>query len=80
MRELRQRYSTSPGEADARLVDELGLFDHLSERFAVRGASRQCMERLEAARAAGLERVMFTVSVASDPLRSVELSGRGSGR
>ena len=75
MRELRRRYSTSPGEADARLLDKLGLFDYLAGRFAVWGTPRQCLDQLEAARAAGLERVMFTVSVASDPARTVELFG-----
>ncbi|HYE90131.1 MAG TPA: LLM class flavin-dependent oxidoreductase [Terriglobales bacterium] len=35
--ELRRRYSTRPGDADARLVDELGLFDYLGGRLAIRG-------------------------------------------
>ena len=75
MRELRRRYSTSPGEADARLLDELGLFDYLAGRFAIQGTPSQCLDQLEAARAAGLDRVIFTVSVASDPARTVELFG-----
>lgn len=73
--ELRQRYSTRPGEADAALVDELGLFDYLAGRFAIYGTPEQCIAQLSKARAAGLERVMFTVSVASDPVRTVELFG-----
>ena len=75
VRELRRRYSTRPGEADARLVDELGLFDYLAGRFAIYGTPDQCLEQLRAARAAGLARVMFTVSVASDPAGTVELFG-----
>jgi 5,10-methylenetetrahydromethanopterin reductase len=73
--ELRQRYSTRPGEADARLVEELGLFDYLSRRFAVYGTPEDCAAQLARAEAAGLRRVMFTVSVAADPLRTVELFG-----
>ena len=75
MRELRRRYSTRPGDADARLIDELGLFDYLAGRFAVFGTPAQCLEQLLAAHAAGLRRVMFTVSVASDPAGTVELFG-----
>jgi 5,10-methylenetetrahydromethanopterin reductase len=73
--ELRRRYSTRPGDADARLVDELGLFDYLARRFAIYGTPEQCLEQLRAARDAGLQRVMFTVSLASDPGRTVELFG-----
>ena len=75
VRELRRRYSTRPGDADARLVDELGLFDYLSGRFATYGTPAQCLDQLRAARDAGLRRVMFTVSVASDPAGTVELFG-----
>ncbi len=75
LRVLRRRYSTSPGAADARLLDEFGLFDYLAGRFAVWGTPADCLDQLEAARAAGLERVMFTVSLASDPARTVELFG-----
>ncbi len=35
--ELRRRYSTRPGDADIRLVQELGLFDYLSRRLAICG-------------------------------------------
>ena len=75
VRELRRRYSTRPGDADAELVDELGLFDYLAGRFAIHGTPEQCLAQLRAARDAGLERVMFTVSVASDPAGTVELFG-----
>jgi 5,10-methylenetetrahydromethanopterin reductase len=73
--ELRRRYSTRPGEADARLVEELGLFDYLARRFAIYGTPEDCVAQLRRAEAAGLGRVMFTVSVATDPLRTVELFG-----
>lgn len=73
--ELRRRYSTRPGAADAALVEELGLFDYLSRRFAIYGAPEDCATQLARAAAAGLKRVMFTVSVAADPLRTVELFG-----
>ena len=75
MRELRRRYSTRPGDADARLVDELGVFDYLAQRFAVFGTPAQCLEQLLTAHEAGLDRVMFTVSLASDPAGTVELFG-----
>lgn len=73
--ELRRRYSTRPGEADARLVEELGLFAYLSQRFAIYGTPEECAAQLARAEAAGLRRVMFSVSVAADPLRAVELFG-----
>ena len=73
--ELRRRYSTRPGEADAELVDELGLFNYLSGRFAILGTPDDCLAQLMAAHEAGLRRVMFTVSVASDPAGTVELFG-----
>ena len=75
MQELRRRYSTRPGAADAALVDELGLFDYLARRFAVWGRPESCRARLEEAARAGLERVMFTVSLAADPAATVELFG-----
>ena len=63
------------GDADARRVDELGLFDYLARRFAIFGTPDQCLEQLCAAQDAGLTRAMFTVSLASDPARTVELFG-----
>ena len=76
LRELKRRYSTRPGDADAALVAELGLFDYLAERFAICGTPAECRAQLLRAKAAGLERVMFTVSVASDPAATVELFGK----
>jgi hypothetical protein len=76
IRELRRRHSTRPGAADAALVSELGLFDYLSGRFAIFGNPEDCCEQLLRAQKGGLKRVMFTVSLASDPLATVELFGR----
>src|SRR4029453_2043171 len=61
--ELRRRYSTRPGEADIRLVRELGLFDYLSERLAICGTPEQCLKQALAARDAGARRLMLTVSL-----------------
>ena len=75
VRELRRRFSTRPGEADAALVNELGLFDYLSRRLAICGTPDECLAQVRRAQAAGATRLMFTVSVASDPLRTVRLFG-----
>ncbi|MEK9646216.1 MAG: LLM class flavin-dependent oxidoreductase [Alphaproteobacteria bacterium] len=74
--ELRKLYSTRPGDGDAELVSRLGLFDYLTERFAIYGTPEQCLDQLERARDAGLKRVIFTVSVASNPAGTVELFGK----
>ena len=73
--ELRRRYSTRPGEADIKLVQELGLFDYLSQRLAICGTPEECLAQALAAKAAGVEWLMLTVSLASDPVRTVELFG-----
>ena len=73
--ELRRRYSTRPGEADAALVAELGLFDYLSRRLAVCGSPDECLAQMRAAQAAGVRRLMFSVSLAVDPVRTVQLFG-----
>jgi alkanesulfonate monooxygenase SsuD/methylene tetrahydromethanopterin reductase-like flavin-dependent oxidoreductase (luciferase family) len=73
--ELRRRYSTRPGDADAALVRELGLFDYLAGRLAVCGTPAECLAQARAAQAAGARRLMFTVSLAADPLRTVRLFG-----
>jgi 5,10-methylenetetrahydromethanopterin reductase len=73
--ELRRRYSTRPGAADAALVDELGLFDYLARRFAIHGTPADCRAQTLAAQAAGLRQVMFSVSLAADPVATVELFG-----
>ncbi len=73
--ELRRRYSTRPGEADIKLVQELGLFDYLSRRLAICGNPQDCLAQALAAKSAGAKRLMLTVSLASDPVRTVELFG-----
>lgn len=73
--ELRRRYSTRPGEADIRLVEELGLFDYLSRRLSICGDPDDCLNQALAAKAAGARRLMLTVSLAADPVRTVELFG-----
>jgi alkanesulfonate monooxygenase SsuD/methylene tetrahydromethanopterin reductase-like flavin-dependent oxidoreductase (luciferase family) len=75
LRELRRRYSTRPGDADAALVTELGLFDYLARRLAICGTPEECLAQARAAQAAGARRLMFSVSLAADPVRTVELFG-----
>jgi 5,10-methylenetetrahydromethanopterin reductase len=75
LHELRRRYSTRPSEADAALVAELGLFDYLSRRLAVCGTPDECLAQVRAAQAAGVRRLMFSVSLAVDPVRTVRLFG-----
>jgi 5,10-methylenetetrahydromethanopterin reductase len=74
--ELNRRYSTRPGAADIALVRELGLFDYLSRRLSICGNPDDCLEQALAAKAAGAKRLMLTVSLASDPVRTVELFGQ----
>ena len=73
--ELRRRYSTRPGDADAALVTELGLFEYLSRRLAICGTPDECLAQVRAAQAAGVRRLMFSVSLAVDPLATVRLFG-----
>lgn len=73
--ELRRRYSTRPGEADIKLVRELGLFDYLSRRLAICGTPADCLEQTLAAKRAGAHRLMLTISLAADPVKTVELFG-----
>jgi alkanesulfonate monooxygenase SsuD/methylene tetrahydromethanopterin reductase-like flavin-dependent oxidoreductase (luciferase family) len=61
---------------DPALVKRLGLFDYLRARLAVAGTPADCVEQVAAAAAAGVRQLMFTVSLASDPVRAVELFGR----
>ncbi len=75
LRELRRRYSTRPGDADARMVDELELFDYLAGRLSIWGNPDDCLRQALAAQAAGAKRLMFTVSLAADPVHTVELFG-----
>ena len=73
--DLRKTYSTRRTEMDAGLVRRLGLFDYLRTRLAVAGTPDECVEQVQAAVAAGARQLMFTVSLAADPIRTVELFG-----
>ena len=75
MRELRRRYTTRRAEMDAALTRRLGVFDYLRGRLAIAGTPADCVEQVRTALAAGAESLMFTVSLASDPIRTVELFG-----
>ncbi len=57
-------------------IKRLGLFDYLRKRLAVAGTPEDCLEQARAAVAAGAQQLMFTVSLAADPERTVELFGR----
>jgi 5,10-methylenetetrahydromethanopterin reductase len=76
VRELCATYSTRRGEMDPGLVRRLGLFDYLRGRLAVAGTPDDCIEQVRAAQQAGVRRLMFTVSLAADPVRTIELFGR----
>src|SRR4029450_2827752 len=73
--ELRRRYSTRPSDADAARVGGLGLFDYLSRRLAIYGTPEECLAQVRAARAAGVSRLMLSVSLAVDPVRTGQLFG-----
>jgi len=72
---LVRSYSTRPGAQNIKLVKDLGLFDYLSRRGAVLGTPDECFEQASAARAAGVRQLMFSVSVAVDPVEAVRLFG-----
>lgn len=76
MRELRRRYTTKRAEMDAALTRRLGVFDYLRGRLAIAGTPDDCAGQVRAAHAAGAHSLMLTVSLASDPVRTVELFGR----
>jgi 5,10-methylenetetrahydromethanopterin reductase len=76
VRELRRTYTTRQREMDPTLVKRLGLFDYLRARLAIAGTPEDCIGQARAAAAAGATQLMFTVSLASDPVRTVELFGR----
>lgn len=75
IREMRATYTTRRKEMDPGLVRRLGLFDYLRGRLAIAGTPDDCIEQVRAAIAAGARRLMFTVSLAADPVRTVELFG-----
>ncbi len=76
VREMRSTYTTRGSDMDPRLLHRLGLFDYLRCRLAVAGTPEDCIAQVRAARAAGARNLMFTVSLAADPVRTVELFGK----
>lgn len=76
VRQLSATYTTKQGAMDPTLVKRLGLFDYLRGRLAVAGTPADCVEQTTTALAAGAQQLMFTVSLAADPQRTVELFGR----
>lgn len=76
VRQLCATYTTKQRAMDPTLVKRLGLFDYLRGRLAVAGTPADCVEQTKAAIAAGARQLMFTVSLAADPQRTVELFGR----
>jgi alkanesulfonate monooxygenase SsuD/methylene tetrahydromethanopterin reductase-like flavin-dependent oxidoreductase (luciferase family) len=61
---------------DPALTRRLGVFDYLRQRLAVAGTPEDCLAQVDAALGAGARNLMFTVSLAADPVRTVELFGR----
>ena len=76
VRELRESYTTRQREMDPALVKRLGLFDYLRARLAIAGTPEDCFEQARRAEAAGATQLMFTVSLAADPVGAVDLFGR----
>lgn len=73
---LVRSYSTRPvGAQNTQLVRDPGLSDYLSRRFSIGGTPDECFERAIAARAAGVRRLMLSVSVAVDPVEAVRRFG-----
>ena len=76
IRELRASYTTHRAQMDPALTRRLGVFDYLRQRLAVAGTPEDCLAQVDAALEAGARNLMFTVSLAADPVRTVELFGR----
>ena len=74
--ELRASYTTRQRDMDPALTRRLGLFDYLRARLAIAGTPDDCVAQVRAAEAAGVTQLMFTVSLAADPERAVELFGK----
>jgi 5,10-methylenetetrahydromethanopterin reductase len=74
--ELRATYTTRRRDMDPALTRRLGLFDYLRARLAIAGTPEDCVAQVRAAEAAGVTQLMFTVSLAADPERTVELFGK----
>ena len=76
VQEMRRSYTTRRADMDPELLRRLGLFDYLRRRLAVAGTPDDCIAQVRAARAAGARNLMFTVSLAADPERTIELFGK----
>ena len=76
VRALRTTYTTRQRDMDPGLTRRLGLFDYLRARLAIAGTPNDCIAQVRAAEAAGVTQLMFTVSLAADPVHAVELFGR----
>ena len=76
VRALRATYTTRQRDMDPALTRRLGLFDYLRARLAIAGTPEDCVAQVRAAEAAGVTQLMFTVSLAADPVHTVELFGR----
>ncbi|MBO0757644.1 MAG: hypothetical protein J2P54_17470 [Bradyrhizobiaceae bacterium] len=63
---------------DIKLVRDLGLFDYLSRRLAICGTPADCPPQTLAAKQAGAERLMLSVSLAADPVQAVHYSANTS--
>jgi 5,10-methylenetetrahydromethanopterin reductase len=78
VKELVHRYETQAHEvwdgANRHLTDELGLTDYLADRFGVIGTPNECIERLRAVQAAGIDNVLIA-ALGPDPLGVVRRFG-----
>lgn len=61
--------------ADAALVSELGLSQYLARRLAVCGTPEDCLAQVHAAKTVGVRRLMLSVNLATDAVRTVQLFG-----
>jgi alkanesulfonate monooxygenase SsuD/methylene tetrahydromethanopterin reductase-like flavin-dependent oxidoreductase (luciferase family) len=76
VRALLATYTTRQREMDPALTRRLGLFDYLRARLAIAGTPEDCVAQVRAAETAGVTQLMFTVSLAADPVQTVERFGR----
>jgi 5,10-methylenetetrahydromethanopterin reductase len=53
------RHASTTDPANARLLEQLGLFDYMAERFALIGSARHVADRLRALRGIGVDAVVF---------------------
>jgi 5,10-methylenetetrahydromethanopterin reductase len=65
-----QEHQAGADSFNARLVDELGLTDYMSRRFALAGTPQECIEQARAVAATGVRGLMLTI-VTRTPLRTI---------